>query len=101
MAKLSIIQRELKRTRTVKKYAEKRATLKATIKNSNASSEERAAAQLGLQKLPRNASPTRGQRRCRITGRPHAVYRKFGLCRNKVREAAMRGDIPGLVKASW
>lgn len=101
MAKLSIIQRELKRTRTVKKYAEKRALLKATIKNPNASSEERAAAQLGLQKLPRNASPSRGQRRCRITGRPHAVYRKFGLCRNKIREAAMRGDIPGLVKASW
>ena len=101
MAKLSIIQRELKRTRTVKKYAEKRATLKATIKNLKASPEERAVAQLELQKLPRNANPTRCQRRCRITGRPHAVYRKFGLCRNKVREAAMRGDIPGLVKASW
>jgi len=101
MAKLSIIQRELRRTRTVKKYADKRAALKATIKSPNSSSEDRAQAQIELQKLPRDASPSRGQRRCRITGRPHGVYRKFGLCRNKIREAAMRGDIPGLVKASW
>ena len=101
MAKLSIIQRELRRTRTVKKYADKRAALKATIKSPNSSPEDRAQAQIELQKLPRDASPSRGQRRCRITGRPHGVYRKFGLCRNKIREAAMRGDIPGLVKASW
>lgn len=101
MAKLSIIQRELKRARTVRRYAVKRASLKATLKDPGVDAEARAAAQLALQKLPRNASPTRAQRRCRITGRPHGVYRKFGLCRNKIREAAMRGDIPGLVKASW
>ncbi len=101
MAKQSMIQREIKRTKTVEKYAAKRAELKATIGNPNVSDEERWEAQMKLQKLPRDASPTRGQRRCRITGRPHAVYRKFGLCRNKLREAAMRGDVPGLVKSSW
>lgn len=101
MAKSSMLAREAKRTRTVKKYAEKRASLKATIKNSGASFEERMEAQQQLQKLPRDASPSRMQRRCRVTGRPHAVYRKFGLCRNKLREAAMRGDVPGLHKASW
>ena len=101
MAKSSMLAREQKRTRTVKKYAEKRANLKATIKNANASFEERMEAQQQLQKLPRDASPSRMQRRCRMTGRPHAVYRKFGLCRNKLREAAMRGDVPGLHKASW
>ena len=101
MAKSSMLARENKRTRTVKKYAEKRANLKAQIKNPNASFEERMEAQQQLQKLPRDASPSRMQRRCRVTGRPHAVYRKFGLCRNKLREAAMRGDVPGLHKASW
>jgi len=101
MAKTSMIEREKKRIKTVKKYAAKRAALKATIKNVNASFDERVAAQEQLQKLPRNASPSRVQRRCRQTGRPHAVYRKFGLCRNKLREAAMRGDVPGLHKASW
>lgn len=101
MAKSSMLAREEKRTRTVKKYAEKRTSLKATIKNPNVSFEERMDAQQQLQKLPRDASPSRMQRRCRITGRPHAVYRKFGLCRNKLREAAMRGDVPGLHKASW
>lgn len=101
MAKSSMLAREAKRTRTVKKYADKRASLKATIKNPNASFEERMDAQQQLQKLPRDASPSRMQRRCRVTGRPHAVYRKFGLCRNKLREAAMRGDVPGLHKASW
>jgi small subunit ribosomal protein S14 len=101
MAKNSMIAREDKRTRTVKRYAAKRAGLKAIIKNPRSSDEEREAAQLKLQELPRDASPTRQRNRCRITGRPHGYYRKFGLARNKLREAAMRGDVPGLVKASW
>lgn len=101
MAKLSMIEREKKRARTVAKYADRRTALKTIIGDVNASDEERWEAQLKLQKLPRDASPTRQRRRCRITGRPHGVYRKFGLCRNKLREAAMRGDVPGLVKASW
>jgi small subunit ribosomal protein S14 len=101
MAKKSMIARENKRARMVAKYAEKRAALKAIIADLNASDEEKWDAQIALQKLPRDASPVRQQRRCQITGRPHAVYRKFGLCRNKLREAAMRGDVPGLVKASW
>ena len=86
MAKNSMIARENKRTRTVKRFAARRAELKAQLK---------------LQQQPRDASPVRGRNRCRITGRPHGYYRKFGLSRNKLREAAMRGDIPGLVKASW
>jgi len=101
MAKVSMIEREKKRIKTVKKYAKKRAELKAIIANPEVSFEERMEAQHKLQKLPRNASPVRVQRRCRITGRPHAVYRKFGLCRNKLRETAMRGEVPGLHKASW
>jgi small subunit ribosomal protein S14 len=101
MAKKSMIARERKRARTVAKFAGKRAELKAILKDPNAGDDEKWDAQVRLQKLPRNASPVRQQRRCQITGRPHAVYRKFGLCRNKLREAAMRGDIPGLVKASW
>ncbi|UTW44909.1 30S ribosomal protein S14 [bacterium SCSIO 12696] len=101
MAKKSMIARETKRAKTVAQYAAKRAELKAIIKNANSSDEEIWEAQQQLQKLPRDASPARQQRRCRVTGRPHAVYRKFGLCRNKLREAAMRGDVPGLVKASW
>ncbi|SHG18331.1 small subunit ribosomal protein S14 [Microbulbifer donghaiensis] len=101
MAKKSMIAREKKRARTAAKYAEKRQELKAIIASTTASEEEQWEAQLKLQKLPRDASPVRQQRRCRITGRPHAVYRKFGLCRNKLREAAMRGDVPGLVKSSW
>ena len=101
MAKKSMIAREAKRARLVAKYAEKRAALKAIIADVNASEEEKWDAQIALQKLPRDASPMRQQRRCQVTGRPHAVYRKFGLCRNKLREAAMRGDVPGLVKASW
>ncbi|VAW91089.1 SSU ribosomal protein S14p (S29e) @ SSU ribosomal protein S14p (S29e), zinc-independent [hydrothermal vent metagenome] len=101
MAKMCMKEREKKRIKTVVKYAAKRAELKATIKNDNVSFEERMEAQKALQKLPRNANPVRVQRRCQITGRPHAVYRKFGLCRNKLREAAMRGDVPGLHKASW
>ncbi|MGA7801864.1 MAG: 30S ribosomal protein S14 [Gammaproteobacteria bacterium] len=101
MAKTSMIARERKRAKTVEQYAAKRAALKAKIRNPDTPDQEREQAQLQLQKLPRDASPVRKQRRCRVTGRPHAVYRKFGLCRNKLREAAMRGDIPGLVKASW
>ena len=101
MAKKSMIARENKRARLVVKYAEKRAALKAILRDSNASDEEKWDAQIALQKLPRDASPVRQQRRCQVTGRPHAVYRKFGLCRNKLREAAMRGDVPGLVKSSW
>ena len=101
MAKNSMIAREHKRTRMVKQYAARRAELKAIIKNVNSSYEERYSAQQKLQAQPRDASPSRGRNRCSITGRPHGYYRKFGLARNKLREAAMRGDIPGLVKASW
>ena len=100
MAKKSMVARENKRARTVAKYAAKRAKLKETIADVNATDDARWEAQIALQKLPRNASPVRQQRRCQITGRPHGVYRKFGLCRNKLREAAMRGDVPGLVKSS-
>ena len=101
MAKVSMINRELKRQKTVKKYAVKRAALKAIIASPESSDDDRWEAQLKLQKLPRNASPCRQVRRCKLTGRPHGVYRRFGLARNKLREAAMRGDIPGLVKSSW
>ena len=101
MAKKSMVARENKRARTVAKYAAKRAKLKETIADVNATDDARWEAQIALQKLPRNASPVRQQRRCQITGRPHGVYRKFGVCRNKLREAAMRGDVPGLVKSSW
>ena len=101
MAKSSMIAREVKRAKTVEKYAAKRAELKALIKNPATSDEDRWDAQLKLQALPRNANPVRQQRRCRLTGRPHAVYRKFGLCRNKLREHAMQGHVPGVVKASW
>ena len=101
MAKKSMVARENKRARTVAKYAAKRAKLKETIADVNATDDARWEAQVALQKLPRNASPVRQQRRCQITGRPHGVYRKFGLCRNKLREAAMRGEVPGLVKSSW
>ncbi len=101
MAKKSMIAREKKRQRTVEKYAEKRAELKAIINNPEVVDEEQWNALVALQKLPRDASPTRMRRRCEITGRPHGVYRKFGMCRNKLREHAMKGDVPGLVKASW
>ena len=101
MAKKSMIQRELKRAKLVAKYAEKRTALKATIRDPNSSDAERAAAQAKLNSLPRDSSPTRQRSRCAITGRPHGVYRKFGLGRNKLREAAMKGEIPGLTKASW
>jgi small subunit ribosomal protein S14 len=101
MAKKSMIARENRRARTVKRYAARRAELKAIIKSANSSDEERMAAQERLQKQPRDASPSRRRNRCRATGRPHGYYRKFGLSRNKLREAAMHGDVPGLVKASW
>jgi small subunit ribosomal protein S14 len=96
-----MINREKKRTKTVKKYAAKRALLKAILANPETSDDDRWEAQIKLQKLPRDASPVRQQRRCSITGRPHGVYRRFGLARTKLREAAMRGDVPGLVKSSW
>ncbi len=101
MAKNSMVQRELKRSRLVAKYADKRNELKAIIKKVDVDYDEKMAAVEKLQKLPRDSAAVRHQPRCRVTGRPHGVYRKFGLCRNKIREAAMRGDIPGLVKASW
>ena len=101
MAKLSLINREAKRTRIVQKYASKRAALKATISDQSLGAEERLEARRKLQRLPRDASPVRLRNRCRKTGRPHGYYRKFGLGRNKLREAAMAGDVPGLVKASW
>jgi len=101
MAKKSMAVREVKRAQAAAKYAAKRAALKAVIKDRGTSREDLDEALMKLQKLPRDASPCRRQRRCRISGRPHAVYRKFGLSRNQLREAAMRGDVPGLVKASW
>ncbi|MET0028673.1 MAG: 30S ribosomal protein S14 [Candidatus Thiodiazotropha sp.] len=101
MAKKSMIARETRRARTADRLSSKRNALKAVIKNPNSSFEDVEQAVLKLQKLPRDASPARKQNRCQVTGRPHGVYRKFGLCRNKLREAAMRGDVPGLVKASW
>lgn len=102
MAKVSMVNRESRRIKQVKKYAQKRSKLKEIInKIDTYSDEERIAAQKELQKLPRDASPVRLQRRCRITGRPHAVYRKFGLSRIKLRELAMRGEVPGVKKASW
>jgi small subunit ribosomal protein S14 len=101
MAKKSMIAREKKRTQIVAKYAAKRAALKDILSSTDVSDEERWDAQVKFQKLPRDASPVRQRNRCQITGRPHGVYRKFGLCRNKLREAAMRGDVPGLVKSSW
>jgi small subunit ribosomal protein S14 len=101
MAKKSMIAREVKRAKIAAKYAAKRNALKAIVNDRNADQDQIDEALADLQKLPRDASPSRKQRRCRVSGRPHAVYRKFGLSRNKLREAAMRGDVPGLVKASW
>lgn len=96
-----MIAREVKRAQIEKKYAAKRSELKATIVNPSSTEEQVWEAQIKLQKMPRDASKSRQRNRCRVTGRPHGVYRKFGLCRHKLREAAMRGDVPGLVKASW
>ncbi|GAB3269064.1 30S ribosomal protein S14 [Chitinimonas sp.] len=101
MAKLALINRQDKREKLVAKFAAKREQLLAIINDQNLSDEERFAARLKLQALPRNANPTRLRNRCSVTGRPRGVFRKFGLGRNKLREIAMRGEIPGVVKASW
>ena len=101
MAKISMVERDKKRKKIMLRYVTKRADLKAVIKSPTTSYEEKQEAMLKLQKLPKNASPIRMRNRCALTGRPKGYYRKFGLGRNKLREAAMRGDIPGLVKASW
>jgi len=101
MAKLSLKNREAKRAKLVAKYAAKRAELFATINNVKLGEEERIEARAKLQQLPRDASPVRQRNRCALTGRPRGVYRKFGLCRLKLRECAMRGEVPGMVKASW
>ncbi|WP_026878342.1 30S ribosomal protein S14 [Ignatzschineria larvae DSM 13226] len=101
MAKVSMVNREKKRAKLVAKYAAKREELKKIIISTDATAEEKETAVVALQKLPRDSSPSRRRRRCSITGRPHGVYRKFGLGRNKLREITMRGDIPGLRKSSW
>ena len=101
MAKLALINRNEKRRGTVKKLAAKRAELLAVANNPKLAQEERYEARLKLQKLPRNASPVRLRNRCALTGRPRGTFRKFGLARNKLREIAMRGEIPGIIKASW
>jgi small subunit ribosomal protein S14 len=101
MAKLSLINRQVKREQLVKKYAPKRKALQAIINDSKRSDEDRMEARQKLQAMPRDASPTRLRNRCELTGRPRGTFRKFGLARNKLREVAMRGEVPGLVKASW
>ena len=101
MAKKSMLMRQKRREAAVEKYAKKRAELKELIRNPRTSEDNKAAAQAALQKLPRDASPVRLRNRCALTGRPHGYYRKFGLSRTKVRETTMRGEIPGLRKASW
>jgi len=101
MAKLALINRDLKRRKTVAKFAPRRTALLAIINDAKRSDEERQEAREKLQQLPRNASPSRLRNRCRLTGRPRGVYSKFGLGRNKLREIAMRGEIPGVIKASW
>jgi small subunit ribosomal protein S14 len=101
MAKKSMVNRDVKRAKLIQKYAAKRAELKAIVLSATASYDEKMEAQSSLQKLPRDASPVRLTTRCALTGRPRAVYAKFGLGRNKLREATMRGDVPGLRKASW
>ena len=101
MSKIALTNRDQKRRKTVKKFAAKRAELIAIINNQKMSPEDRYEARLKLQKLPRNASPVRLRNRCALTGRPRGVYRKFGLGRSKLRDIAMRGEIPGVIKASW
>jgi small subunit ribosomal protein S14 len=101
MAKKSVIARERKREKLVQKYKDKRLKLKAIMIDSDASFEDKDQASIQLQKLPRDSSPSRLRNRCKITGRPHGYFRKFGLSRNKLREASMRGDVPGIRKASW
>jgi small subunit ribosomal protein S14 len=101
MAKLALINREQKRRKTVAKYAARRAALLAIMNDAKRSEEERTEARATFERLPRNASPVRLRNRCKMTGRPRGVFRKFGLGRNKLREIAMRGEIPGVIKASW
>ncbi|MDY0012130.1 MAG: 30S ribosomal protein S14 [Rhodocyclaceae bacterium] len=101
MAKLALINRENKRAKLVAKYAAKRAELVAIVEDAKLTDEERMVARLRIQQLPRNANPTRQRNRCSLTGRPRGVFRKFGLCRNKLREIAFRGEVPGMTKASW
>jgi len=101
MAKLALINREQKRRKTVAKFAAKRAALVEIVNDTQRGDEERSEARVKLQALPRDSSPVRLRNRCKMTGRPRGVYRKFGLGRNKLREIAMRGDIPGVIKASW
>ena len=101
MAKLALIERELKRDKLVAKYAKKHAELKSIANDAKRSDEERADARLALQKLPRNANPTRQRNRCAVTGRPRGTFRQFGLGRAKIREMAFEGNIPGITKASW
>ena len=101
MAKKSMLEREVKRARTAAKYADKRKALKAIVNDRNAGQDQIDEALASLQKLPRDASPTRLRNRCALTGRPRGVYRKFGLGRNKLRDLAMRGEVPGVIKASW
>jgi small subunit ribosomal protein S14 len=101
MAKTSMVLRDVKRKKLATKYAKKRAALKAAIVNPKTSDEERHAAVIALQKLPRDSSRIRTRNRCGLTGRPRGYYRKFGLARNKLRELMMRGEVPGVIKASW
>ncbi len=101
MAKLALINREEKRRKLVAQYAKKRAALEAIINNVSYTDAERYEARLKLQALPRNSSPSRLRNRCQLTGRPRGVFRKFGLCRHKIRELAFRGEVPGMTKASW
>jgi len=101
MAKKSMIARETKRARLTQRYAERRAALRATIIDEEASDDDRWEAMMALQKLPRDSAKVRGRNRCAMTGRPHGYYRKFGLSRNRLREVIMRGEAPGVVKASW
>jgi len=101
MAKTSMVNRDVKREKLAKKFADKREALKKIISSQDASYDEKAEAVIKLQKLPRDSSPSRQRNRCELSGRPRGVYRKFGLGRNKLREATMRGDVPGLRKASW
>lgn len=101
MAKLSIINRDLKRRKTVKLYAEKRANMMKVLSNVNSSEDDKSLARISLQKMPRNSSPVRLRNRCSLTGRPRGVYSKFGLGRCKLRDIAMSGNIPGITKASW
>ncbi len=101
MAKVSMVQRDVRRAKLSARYAEKRAELKRVISDPEADFDDKQTAMHALNKLPRDSSPVRRRNRCRISGRPRGYYRKFGLARNKLREAAMRGDVPGLRKASW